>query len=1047
MLYSLKTLFDDVAQVQHRSHNLFGSGRLIGPNLVLTARHVVIPEGAAAPVEDGWQVRLIAGRQDVENWTWIDASVTWAGHGTLDLALLKLHPREGAPDWYPKLKLRIGRIDAVQHHSIRCLGFPRGAKVDNKRTLFVPSGDLDDEDEETLSLGVDQAYQPESPGEDWRGFSGGVVLLAESPDPEVVWIYGVAQHVPSNFTRRIAVARLAKAWEDSNFRDAVNCSEPPADPTVSVTVSHAGLVLYDGDKVQALSRERLSMARTWLCALPETIGAFVGREEDLTHLRTIILATIDSPTGPSVLCISGKPGVGKSTLMLRLAHSIKGRFSDGVLYINLHGLDSNFVDSTAALRLFLSAITEVSEKDLQDRTTLSRAYDAALKVRSMLVVLDDARDAEQVRPLIPRSSRCATIVTSRRTLATVANPVGALIRLEALTPVGATSLIRGLIADDRADRDPSAIDELVQLCGCLPLALSIVAARLRSRPDWPVSYLVSLLRDEQTRLAHLQIDDLAVRSCVALSYLDLDPYTRRLFRVASVVPGRDFISAGIAAMLNEPKGRVLMCLNQLVDRNLIEARIVPDPETSGHIDQFSFHSLILLYAKEEFSVHDEAERFELETRLADYYCARATGFYTLPDWFEFERVNLLAVARLEHERTRWESLREIRVGMRKHLGGSVHYSDMEEVLKYERSALRVLHLTNKEAELLEEYAAVVEKQPGRVNEAASLWAEAEELWGLVGNKKAAARCCFEQSCLFGRQGAWPDAIRVSQRSMECFDALEEFEASGVVLANLLSFALKANDWSALDRNATRGEQLLIRLRTIETKSRLSFYLGRTHSRRGRITEAIQLFKRAAEYDADLNHWKNEAVSYSECAQVLIDQKAWQEAITYLERSIAAWRKAKQDTRLADEYTSVGLCCAMLGQWERAYEAHSECFDALQRSQEAELARRAASAINKAIAGLAAGHLDLLKELKEAIELTKSCERPDLLALAVERGHRLSGVRGAKCRSRAQNYSTYPVIERHPGPGFTFVENLPHNKPSVGSGLLASGPESKRGLTT
>lgn len=1044
MPYSLKALYDDVAQVQHRSLDLFGSGRLISTNLVLTARHVLIPEGAVAPAEDGWQVRMIAGRPEMDKWSWIDASMAWAGQDTLDLALLKLRPREGDPDWHPRLKLRIGRIDAVQHHSVRCLGFPRGAKVDNKRTLFVPSGDLDDEDEITLSFGIDQAYQPESPSEDWRGFSGGAVLLAESPDTEVVWIYGVAQHVPPTFTHRIAVARLAKAWEDNAFRDVLKSSESPTDPIICLTVSHGGLVLYDAEKAQAVSQERLRTARAWLCALPVTIGNFVGREEEFTRLQTIVLsrlAPVGLPPSPSVVCISGKPGVGKSTLMLRLAHSLQDRFSDGVLYINLHGLDNNFVDSTAALRLFLSAIADVPEKDLQDKATVSKAYDAALLARSMLVVLDDARDADQVRTLIPMGSRCATIVTSRQTLATLANPAGALIRLEAPTPMGAASLVRSLIADDRADSEPSATDELAQLCGCLPLALSIAAARLRSRPAWPVSHLVGLLRDEQTRLANLQIDDLAVRSCVALSYLDLDTNTQRLFRVASLVPGRDFISAVIAAMLNEPKAEILVWLNQLVDRSLLEARTVPDPEAAGHVDRFSFHSLILLYAREEFSAHHEAERIDFETRLADYYCDKATGFYTLSDWFEVEGGNLLAVARLEYERKRWESLRKIRVAMRKHLPVSVHFSDMEEVLRYERSLLGSLHLTNLEAELLEEYAALAEKQPGRATDAAALWAEAEQLWSVMGDKKAVGRCCFEQSCLFARQRAWPEAIRGSERSIECFEALRESEASGVALTNLLTFALEANDEAALDRNATRADQLLTRLKASAAKSSLLFYLGRAHWSRGRTSQAIQYLKRSAESDAALHHWQNEAISYSQCAQILIETESWQGAVAYLEKSIAAWRQATQDTRMADEWTSVGLCYSRLSQWDKAYEAHAECFAALQRSQEAEPARRAASAINKAIAGLAAGHFDDLKELKEAIELARSCDRPDLLALAVERERHLAKETKVTCSLLAQSFARYPLIEQHPGYGFNFIEALPQSASSVEPGLLSSGRDS------
>ena len=249
MPYSTELLYGDTAQVQHSAQDTFGSGRLIGRNLVLTARHVVAPEGSAALLKDGWRVRLLPsspGAQPGARQTWTDAVVTWSGQAALDLALLELHPAAGTPDWYPKLKLRISRVDQVQHHRVRGLGFPRGAKVDDRRTLFVPSGDLDDENGPTLCFGIDPAYQPESPDEDWRGFSGAAMLLEESPDPDAVWIYGVAQQVPRSFNRRLDVARLASAWEDQRFCEVLQAADiplaPPADPLFAYTPSNQPVI-------------------------------------------------------------------------------------------------------------------------------------------------------------------------------------------------------------------------------------------------------------------------------------------------------------------------------------------------------------------------------------------------------------------------------------------------------------------------------------------------------------------------------------------------------------------------------------------------------------------------------------------------------------------------------------------------------------------------------------------------------------------------------------------------------------------------------------
>lgn len=1037
MPYSLNSLYDDVAQVQHTNHDLFGSGRLIGTNLVLTARHVLTPEGAESPVPNGWQVRLIADRREAEKWNWIDASVTWVGQGSLDLALLKLHMKESTLVRVPKLRLRIARIAAVEHHPVRALGFPRGAKVNSKRILLVPSGELDDEGGPTLSFGIDQSYQPESPGEDWRGSSGGAVVLAESPDPSAVWIYGVVRNVPEAFTRRLAVTRLAEAWEDNAFREALGSPERPADPLVwHEIVTQPGLVLYDSKKAQALSIERISMARAWLCALPEITGRLIGGDEDLIHLKRIILGARDAPQPPSVVCISGKPGVGKSTLMLRLAHAIKDQFSDGVLYINLHGLDGNFVEPISAFRLFLSAIKQATQDELTDLVTASRAYHTELKNRAILVVLDDARDAEQARPLVASGLRCATIVTSRRVLSTVANPSEALVRLETLDANQAINFIRSLVSADRADKESFAIGELVQLCGCLPLALSIAAGRLRSRPDWPISHLTALLRDEQNRLAHLEVDDLAVRSCIALSYLDLDPQTQRLFRVASLVPGLDFTAPVIAAMVNEPRGKILILLNQLVDRSLLEARTLPDPQTAGYIDRFSFHSLILLYAREEFSSHAETQRSEFETRLASYYAEIAEGTYTFPDWFEFERANLLAVARMEFERKRWAALRKIRTGMQKRLALSVHLSDLEEVFRCERSVLSELHLASEEAEVIEQFAALLGQQPDRLSEAASLWVEAEQAWSAIGDIKAVARCSFELSCMFGRQKSWPDAIRNSERALERFEKLGDLAASGVVTANLLAFTLRTFDESALERYLTSAEQLVTKLESEEVKARLLFYLGYAHRRLNHARQAVSYFKSLADLDAKNGIWTNEAIDCRWCASILSDANSKEEAISYLERSIVASRKAQTHAKTSDDFTEIGRLHALAGRWEEAFKAHAESLAALPVDQEADFPRRATCSINKAVVGVAVDHPDSLKDLKEAISLAESCKRQDLVHLAMEAQRRLSELSNVAPRLRAQEMSLSPLREEFPDDEFWFVQQLPRCQAPREPGLLS-----------
>jgi hypothetical protein len=315
MPYSLEALYDDTAQIQHDSFDVFGSGRLIARNLVLTARHIVTPDDPSAPVSKGWQVRMISGRPaspDVDKWTWIPATLVWTGREALDLALLQLLPPTGTPDLEPKLALRIARIDEVEHHKVRAIGFPRGAKLNNRRTLFVPSGDLDDEKGSTLSFGIDQAYQPESPGEDWRGFSGSAVMLAEGPDPQVIWIYGVAQEVPPSFNRRLAVSRLATAWADERFQAVLQGAgirtEPPVDP--GRLVSQKQITLYTGP---AYARRDYSAETQDLFEFHTRL--FVDRESELG-----LLTGLANQQAGGYTLLESQPAFGKSAL---LAHAIE----------------------------------------------------------------------------------------------------------------------------------------------------------------------------------------------------------------------------------------------------------------------------------------------------------------------------------------------------------------------------------------------------------------------------------------------------------------------------------------------------------------------------------------------------------------------------------------------------------------------------------------------------------------------------------------------------------------------------------------------------
>jgi len=278
--YRQEALYSDVAQVQHENPDLFGSGRLIGRNLILTARHVVTGEGASEPTTDGWSVRLFGAKPkgDVD-WQWHEAKVVWVGKEQLDLALLLVWPKAGTPEMRPHLRLRIAKFNRVKNQQVCGLGFPLGARIDGKRQLMAPSGGLKDEAGPILSWGIDQSDLPQEPDDDWPGLSGASVLLTESNDEHVIWVYGVVQYVPAKFNRQLAVARLETALADTDFCQTLIAAEVAPEPAVDP---------IELDTQAALSKAPQGLVRL----LQEVMNELNQMEVSDREFRELYLATI-----------------------------------------------------------------------------------------------------------------------------------------------------------------------------------------------------------------------------------------------------------------------------------------------------------------------------------------------------------------------------------------------------------------------------------------------------------------------------------------------------------------------------------------------------------------------------------------------------------------------------------------------------------------------------------------------------------------------------------------------------------------------------------
>src|ERR1035437_4094090 len=355
-----------------------------------------------------------------------------------------------------------------------------------------------------------------------------------------------------------------------------------------------------------------------LLHLPPDTRDFTGRAElvsEVTHL--IAAAATSSGTAFPIVCLSGQAGIGKTTLAIHVAHRVSGEFPDGQLYANLRGTDPRGQHPAEVLAGFLRELgvdgTDIPE-GLDER---ARMYRAELAGRSMLVVLDNAADEAQVRPLLPGSPGCAVLVTSTSRMAAL--PGATAVPLDLMPPGQAAELLTAIVGPARAHAEPEAIGEVARLCGYLPLALRIAGARLASRPAWKISWFANRLSDENRRLDLLKAGDLEVRASFGLSYRGRDNAEQRAFRMLGLLPA-DFPAWNLAALLETDPDEAEQLLEQLVDAVLAD---IAGVDATGLI-RYRLHDLLRAFAREcLLDTEPAGVREEALARLADQYISAA----------------------------------------------------------------------------------------------------------------------------------------------------------------------------------------------------------------------------------------------------------------------------------------------------------------------------------------------------------------------------------------------------------------------------------------
>ncbi|WP_231935180.1 AfsR/SARP family transcriptional regulator [Micromonospora viridifaciens] len=397
--------------------------------------------------------------------------------------------------------------------------------------------------------------------------------------------------------------------------------------------------------------------------LPPAPATFTGRADELAALLAWLqpgrAAQADVPA-PRVACLHGPAGVGKTALAVHAAHRLASRARDGQLHLDLRGATPGLraVDTGEALARLLRALGVPSGEIPVNATEALTVYRSVTADLQLLIVLDNAVDATQVTPLLPASSRCLVLVTSR---APVAIDGAYQLRLGTLTPQDSRALLTSLVGTRHGDADPPALDALADMCGHLPLALRIAGGRLATHPAWSIQQLAERMSNRTRLLDELRLDDASVRGSILTSYdlLGADAAAQRAFRLIGEAGLTSLDAPAVAALTGEPPAGVEAALEKLVHAQLVD-------ELPGR--RYRVHDLNRLVGAElAADIDPPQQRSSALLRLVEHYAAPAArardllrptygpprpaadGSVPLDDrddaldWFEQEHPNLVAL--------------------------------------------------------------------------------------------------------------------------------------------------------------------------------------------------------------------------------------------------------------------------------------------------------------------------------------------------------------------------------------------------------------------
>jgi tetratricopeptide (TPR) repeat protein len=721
--------------------------------------------------------------------------------------------------------------------------------------------------------------------------------------------------------------------------------------------------------------------------LPAAVSAFAGRSAELATLSRVLTR----PGGTVVItAIGGTAGVGKTALALHWGHLVAAEFPDGQLYVNLLGFgpSSSPVSAVSAVRMMLEGLGAPAGRLPDSEEGQLNLYRSLLTGKRILIVLDNARDEAQVRPLLPGSLTCRVVVTSRNQLSGLAVLDAAHpLFLDVLTEAEARDLLERRLGPERLHGEDGAVHQIIKACAYLPLALSIVAARAALRPDLPMTGIAAGLSASRGLDAFTAGEPAAdIRAVLSWSYRQLGDDTARAFRLAGLHPGPDLDRYGAAALAGMTLGQAEQALLILAEGGLMQ---------QAGPGRYGMHDLLREYARELSAVQDsEPERRIALTALFDFYlhtafAARAVMFPTdrqvtagiappatpapslrdygqAREWLDTELASLIAISGYTAENGWLFHAMKMSTALSSYLGVGLRYAEAIVVHQYAQGAAALAGDHSAEGNIVISLAGI-DYRRGRFLDAIGRYQQALGHFEEAGDRAGQVAARHSLSAAYQTQGAFRRAAADLRTVLALYREAGDRVREGRALYDFGNLHLRLGRYKQASRCFGQALTLYQEAGDQRFEAHLLMKIGFADFRLGHSKQACDHLRKALVIMRDRRDVSGETDVLRHLGMASMGLGDYEQAVSYLEETLALSREIDHSHGIADTLSGLGLVRLRQGRHQAALRDLRQALSLARELQDPELTAAAVNGLGEA-AGFAGQSGQRLQWHAEALKL-------------------------------------------------------------------------------